>query len=191
MVVARVAKATNRKLHDPELHASIHSALSNAEIRAFGTEVDRNGNIIRKYCEIPPGLWRQMSVLQFQEDYKRPLFLYRPSGKQHLREERYFTSIMIPVKDIDDWVGRRAAERQQSVIGNERRCEKWLHDLASSEKLFEPVPETQRLSPKQHWRDMALTEFPGLSKRQFERAWGTIAKDFPRMSAPGRKAKSR
>ena len=191
MVPARVAKATNRKLHDPELYASIHLALSNAEIRAVGREENRNGNIIRRHCEIPTDFWCQMSALQFQQDYALPLFLYRPSGKQHWWAERYFTNIMIPSKDIDDWIHRRATEHQQSVIGNERRCEKWLHDLATSEKLFEPVPETQRLSPKQHWRDMALTEFPGLSKRQFERAWGTIAKDFPRMSAPGRKAKSR
>jgi hypothetical protein len=130
-----------------------------------------------------------MSVQQFQEDYAHPLFVYRPSGKQHWWAQRYFTNIIIPAKDIDNWIGRQAPERKHSS-SNEKRCEEWLRSLASSRELSKPLVETQTVPSKEHWWVKAFKQFPGLSKRQFERAWSGVAKDFPKISAPGRKAQS-
>jgi hypothetical protein len=186
-----VAKATNRRLFDPELYASIHLALCNAELVARGREEDRDGNIVKLDCKIPTDLWRQMSGQEFTEDHARPRFVYQPSDNKHWSAKLYFASIVIAANDLDGWVSRQAPKRKQSIVSNETNCEKWLLELASSAELFKPLPETQTAASKEHWWGMAFRQFPGLRRRQFERAWNSVAKDFPKMSDPGRKRKSR
>lgn len=202
MVVARVAKQMGRTRHDMEVFAIILDGLCNPdEMTASGREVDQNGDdISRRYdpvkigkkpinswSNIPPELWWQMTAESFFADHRNRIFIYHTVDNRGRRVERYFTDVVIPSTDVDDWLSRHARGHKPSTT----KVAEWLRDLARTGKLFEPDPATARVPAKQDWMGLATKkEFPGLSKRQFNVAWDIAAQEYPQMSKAGRKGKS-
>jgi hypothetical protein len=202
MVVARVAKQVERSRHDMDVFAFILDGLCNPdEMTASGREVDQNGDDlsrrydpvkigkkpIQSWPNVPPELWRQMTAESFYSYHRNPIFGYHTVDTRDRPVERYFTDVRIPSKHVDGWLSRHARRYKPSTM----KVTEWLRGLAESGKLFEPDLETQKVSEKKHWWLMAQNnKFPGLSERQFERVWSTVAEEFPQMSKPGAKKKS-
>lgn len=87
-------------------------------------------------------------------------------------------------KDVlEIWPER--AEKLTSVA--EKRCEKWLRELAEQEPKAAAI--TQH-GGKEYWQPLARGKFKGLSERAFERAWATVARDHEEMSKSGPKTRN-
>jgi hypothetical protein len=80
-------------------------------------------------------------------------------------------------------------EAPSQTAAAQSKCQRWLKSLAVSGELFESIPGRKRPS-KTDWWNRAQGEFPQLSRRSFDRAWGQLAVEHPNLARAGRKGKS-
>ena len=113
-------------------------------------------------------------------------FEYDPRGRPDV------TRYLLNRENLSQWLrSLRQAPATRSSAGAERRCERWLSNLARAGELFQPLAGTQKIPAKADWRTVAKNQVwaKGLSDRAFERAWLRVAVSHPAMSARGRKPK--
>jgi hypothetical protein len=79
-------------------------------------------------------------------------------------------------------LGQSTGRANRATSGAQTKCETWLRQIGADELVQRPKP---------CWRSVAKDEFPGLSGRGFDRAWGNVAAEFPKISKAGAKPKNK
>jgi hypothetical protein len=103
-----------------------------------------------------------------------------PEGRGHEESDPH----LAPDRPCDP--GARQVQSQEhtnrSTSGAQTKCERWLRHIGENELVKKSKP---------CWRSEAQLEFPALSGRGFDRAWGNVARDSPKISKAGRKPRQR
>jgi hypothetical protein len=161
-----------------EVLPEIHGALSGGEISGFATT--KTDPVPR---ELPAETW---SVYDLVVEEKDGLIRIFPLNTSSVGYEQHLLNLRVKKDDV---LGRWPASsdaptsvRSITTTAAENQCRRWLAAMMKEAPTRPKAKATVRAE--------ALTKFPGLAKRRFDRAWNVAIRETKsqKWGAPGRRS---